>query len=382
MDWSSRFFFTPLPIHTQYFGISIVVCLAQVINCPSSLGSSSCVVAMSSSANTKKDRDARAARRARRSMIRHQEESPDPGGETINPSQEAQSEEGNGEEVDEDDLCPICRVLLYQPVTTTCNHTLCKDCMAAWASVSLAVPMTIVDVDEEPIAFDPVSELTARCPMCRTLTSASINEARASSLKATYPLTWAEREAEDQRLDGPEAGQTIQTLTVYIGNRHRLVTPDEDDLPENQHEWTFFVKPSRTDIIEEIHMLLHPTFRQNHVVRQRPPYEIARLGWGFFTITANVILKAGYSWVSDDAQDSPDGAVKNMLPLEWTLDFDGFGGKGSMGRCRLKVKNDRDWVNVDDDEEGDSREWNRMRRQYERDGRYEPRAEGRRRRGH
>jgi hypothetical protein len=29
--------------------------------------------------------------------------------------------------------------------------------------------------------------------------------------------------------------------------------------------------------------------------------------------------------------------VKASLPLEWTLDFDGFGGKGSMGRCQLKV---------------------------------------------
>lgn len=60
------------------------------------------------------------------------------------------------------------------------------------------------------------------------------------------------------------------------------------------------------------------------------------------TITASVVLKAGYSWVSEDAQDSPNGAVKGSLPLEWTLDFDGFGGKGSMGRCQLKVKNDHE----------------------------------------
>lgn len=85
-----------------------------------------------------------------------------------------------------------------------------------------------------------------------------------------------------------------------------------------------------------------------------------------------MILKAGFSWVSDDAEDSPDGAPKGMLRLEWTLDFSGFGGKGSMGRCRLKVKNDRDWEDVSEEEEQDAAETQRLRRQYERDGRYEP----------
>ena len=83
-------------------------------------------------------------------------------------------------------------------------------------------------------------------------------------------------------------------------------------------------------------------------------------------------MKAGYSWVSDDAQDSPDGAPKGMLPLAWTLDFEGFGGKGSMGRCRLKVKNDRDWEDVSVEEEHDLAETQRRVRQYERDGRFEP----------
>ena len=74
--------------------------------------------------------------------------------------------------------------------------------------------------------------------------------------------------------------------------------------------------------------------------------------------------------MSSDAEDTQDGAPKGMLPLEWTLDFGGFGGTGAMGRCRLKVKNDRGW---EDDEAGrDRREWERVVRQYERDGRYEP----------
>jgi hypothetical protein len=58
-----------------------------------------------------------------------------------------------------------------------------------------------------------------------------------------------------------------------------------------------------------------------------------------------------------------------MLPLEWTLDFDGFGGKGSMGKYRLKVKHDREWEG-DQEEVRDAAEWQRTVRGYQRDGRY------------
>lgn len=59
-----------------------------------------------------------------------------------------------------------------------------------------------------------------------------------------------------------------------------------------------------------------------------------------------------------------------MLPLEWTLDFEGFGGKGSMGRTKLKVKSDRDsWE--DGEGERDEAEWRRSVRGYQRDGRFE-----------
>lgn len=97
---------------------------------------------------------------------------------------------------------------------------------------------------------------------------------------------------------------------------------------------------------------------------------VARIG--YFTIVAGVILKPGYSWVSSDAEDSPDGAANGMLRLEWTLDFSSFGATGAMGRCKLKVKNDRAWQDISDEEERDQAEYQRMARQYQRDGRYEP----------
>lgn len=270
--------------------------------------------------------------------------------------------------IDEDDICPICQLLICNPVTTGCRHTLCKSCMATWADVSVSMPhMTIVSVDEEAVDFDAATGLEAKCPMCRTLTTATQNPERERSLRERYPKAYRDREAEEAAAE--ESSESVQTITVYIGNRHELVTPASED-SHNHHQWTFFVRPSRTDIIEEVHIHLHPTFRPNHIIRTRPPYAVQRLGWGVFSLLADVILKAGYSWVSSDAEDSPDGAAKGMLRLEWMLDFSSFEGTGAMGRCRLKVKSDRDW---DDDEDvRDRRELERVMRQYERDGRYEP----------
>lgn len=276
------------------------------------------------------------------------------------------------ETIDEDDLCPICQQLLHQPVKTTCNHTVsewsrshrsiqicqlqpilssvcggflrppwrssmanillldrCANhaCMAHWTDVSVTSQMSIVDVDEEPVAFDAVAGLEAKCPMCRQQTSAALDAARGNHLDTAYPRTARRRRVEEENdtlSEGREGG--IQTMTVYIGNRHHQIEASD----ANQHDWTFFVRPSRPEMIEEVHIDLHPTFNPPRIIRGRPPYDIRRLGWGTFTITANVMLKAGYSWLSGDAIDSPDGAKKGTLPLEWTLDFSGFGGKGSM----------------------------------------------------
>lgn len=274
----------------------------------------------------------------------------------------------DAESVADDDACPICRLLLCQPVTTHCNHTLCKFCMATWADVSVTMQMQIVDVEEEAVPFDAVSGLQARCPMCRTQTTASLDRARAQDLIDKYPNTYAERQAEEDASGTHSDGGEIQTLTLGIGNQHQRVASETS----NTHQWTFFVRPSRTDIIEEVHIHLHPTFRPSRIIRTRPPYEIKRLGWGFFTIVAYVILKAGYSWVSEDAENSPDGAEKGMLGLEWVLDFDRYGGRGSMGRLKLKVKNQRDWAGVDEEEEENERVWSGMIRQYQRDPLYVP----------
>ena len=278
----------------------------------------------------------------------------------------------NVETANEDDICPICHLLLYRPVTTTCKHTLCESCMSHWASASQTFAMTIVGLDDDPSVDQ--TPLSARCPMCRTPTAASLNTKLHRSLRARYPTLYVTREAEE--LEQPANDTSIKTLTLYIGNTHRLRPrhPDEDYETSNIHEWSFFVRPvSHTHIIEEVQIFLHPTFRPSRIIRTMPPYEIRRLGWGVFTITAHVILRAGYKWVSGEAERAPDGAEKGMLALRWTLDFD---GRGTQGRCRLSVKSEA-WAaeRAEVEERETERERARMRRAYERDGDWMPPTE-------
>lgn len=224
-----------------------------------------------------------------------------------------------------DDQCPMCHLLLYNPVTTTCNHTFCSRCMSHWADVSVTSQMAIVPLSDIPVDLTP-SNVEAKCPMCRTLTSAHPATDLASGLQDKYSAAYAQRRADD---GDEEELATVETITVYIGNKHSLVPAAPGS--GNCHDWTFFVRPSRTDIIQAVRMNLHPTFRPPSVTRQDPPYEIRRLGWGYFAINALVVLKKGWAWLSNDAY----GEEKRALPLDWTLDFE---GEGSMGRCRLKVK--------------------------------------------
>lgn len=158
------------------------------------------------------------------------------------------------ETVKDDDLCPVCHLLLYRPVTTRCNHTLCSSCMARWADVSVTSQMTIVSLDEELDDFASATGVEAKCPMCRTQTSAVMNPQCAEELRQRYPQTYGEREVDEQTTEIDGTGGSVQTLTVYIGNKHQLTRPEPGS--SNMHEWTFFVKPSRTDIVEEVHILL------------------------------------------------------------------------------------------------------------------------------
>ena len=155
--------------------------------------------------------------------------------------------------VDPDDICPICHLLIYKPVRMRCNHTMYESCMARWADVSISAQMTTVGLDDEATIFLP-HEIETRCPMCRTLTSSLPDQARETKLQQAYPPSYQAREAELRGNEEDDMRSTVETLTVYVGNEHNEIRAVEGS--NNKHQWKFFVRPSRLDLIEEIQVLL------------------------------------------------------------------------------------------------------------------------------
>lgn len=166
----------------------------------------------------------------------------------------------NDEQIDHDDNCPICQVLLYHPVKTRCGHTLCEGCMTLWADVSISTQMRIVGLDDEPIALLP-ADIETGCPMCRTPTTATLDRVREAALQRQYPTSYQARHVEEQTAAEADFVDSVETLTLYIGNEHHLIRPDHPH-SANKHQWKFFVRPSRTDLIEEVQMFLVGTAKE------------------------------------------------------------------------------------------------------------------------
>lgn len=157
----------------------------------------------------------------------------------------------------------ICQLLLFTPVRTQCNHLLCASCMAQWADVSSTanIEHSSLDVDLTDFDpnYDPTYDLEANCPMCRTHTAATPDKALARELETRYPNTYAERRVEEQIERGSRVGQDgVEGIMILIGNKHRLERGAEDD---NQHDWTFFVRTSRPELVKEVRIYLVSHYR-------------------------------------------------------------------------------------------------------------------------
>jgi hypothetical protein len=141
--------------------------------------------------------------------------------------------------------------------------------MAQWADVSSttniehsSLDVSLADFDPN---YDPAYDLEADCPMCRTHTTAAPDDALAAQLEAKYPVTYAERRVEEEVERGSRVGQDgVQGSMILIGNKHKLVGNAEDT---NQHDWTFFVRVSRPELVKEVHI---------HLVNP-PPLDIATI---------------------------------------------------------------------------------------------------------
>ena len=162
------------------------------------------------------------------------------------------------EEVAEDDLCPICHLLFYRPVTTLCKHTACEACMARWADISISPEMIFLPItSSEPAEAGSLAD-EVKCPMCRTCTSATLDADKDGLLRVRYPRAYQERQVDAERnaIARPEGeGEgSIETVTLFVGNTHKLRTSREET--PNVHQWSFFVRQSNTEMIEEVRMLL------------------------------------------------------------------------------------------------------------------------------
>lgn len=244
------------------------------------------------------------------------------------PSIESSGRTHQSSKVSEDELCPKCWEIPLQPLNSTCGHSFCACCMTDMDDRDVVLIFEPLELDGHAKGEAMTQNFgTIRlCPVCQVRARFYHDTVREKQLQQAWPLAYAER-AEHGSIADDAAG----IITITIGNWHELVQ-------EHHHRWSFFVKPSRTDIIEEVHMHLHESFPRPHKILKKPPYMIHGKGWGYFTITVNVILKPGFAWVSTNAEKGLDGAPDSLLRLWWTVDFESYKGRGSQGKCRVKVK--------------------------------------------
>jgi len=245
---------------------------------------------------------------------------------TVEPTVEI-STFADDEITDEDDDCVICYQTMYRPATTECGHSACQSCMLHWA-------MTAMEVcnDEVQLPSDfGVDGIRFTCPTCRTYTIAFFDKIRDKELQTRHPQEYASRALEETTSISSDGEFATQNMILLLGNSHRKVEPSISPYSgrTRTHEWTFFIQSSYQDIIEQIQVILHPSFRQDRLVTLREvPFSTTHLGWGYFTVYAGIRLKEGWEWVDEPmAVDLDKTRKKAILPVEWLLDFRGNGSR-------------------------------------------------------
>jgi len=136
----------------------------------------------------------------------------------------------------------------------------------------------------------------------------------AQLLVKLFPSEMQEREKEENEEKEDEMHKVCKK--IYVGNRHEFIQTDTD----NHHKWTFFVDNADSEnediseYVEKIVINLHPTFHPSTITLTKKPYQVARYGWGTFTILAKIYFK--------------DFLKKPPVSFSHYLSF-GFGGEKS-----------------------------------------------------
>jgi phage FluMu protein Com len=127
--------------------------------------------------------------------------------------------------------------------------------MVHWAEVSVTEQFRIVPLDDESTTGTQ-DQIEVKCPMCRTITNSLPDEERENSLRERYPQTYLARKTEEEEQNENPAEEVLM-MALHVGNTHEYKPPARmASDQENVHEWTFFVRPERTDIIDEVRILL------------------------------------------------------------------------------------------------------------------------------
>lgn len=232
----------------------------------------------------------------------------------------------------DDDSCPICHQLLENPASTDCGHTACLVCLLTWIAASKSEPQSL-STSFQISAQLQIDGLWFTCPLCRTETTASLDDARRTQLQERGKQGHINHTAD-----------VLQHMTIQLGNTHKNVPPSISPLSGmiRTHRWAFFLAASQPDIIESVDLLLHESFRNHRFVTLRkPPFTKASLGWGYFRFTFFITLRDGWEWVSPDAVNtlSKNRGPKDRLPVDWSLSFDGGGSQLIMSEQFRKIEN-------------------------------------------
>lgn len=185
-----------------------------------------------------------------------------------------------------DDLeCAICLDMFCEPLRFPCSHAFCRACL--------------------------IQAAHRRCPLCRAewavdfdARTALVDEPLRNLVRRARPEEYAARLA-------AASAMAAKVIRLRIGNRHSFV---ENPKPSksgymNRHRWTMFVElvpdslwPERntSDFVSSVRFKLSPyytawpasdlhSFRVGKDPEVRsPPFEVTRVGWGYFPVTVAI----------------------------------------------------------------------------------------------
>ncbi|KRX00943.1 hypothetical protein PPERSA_09549 [Pseudocohnilembus persalinus] len=181
----------------------------------------------------------------------------------------------------DDYMCPICLNIMVEPIKLVqCTHYLCRRCLRG--------------LDE--------NNVNNKCPMCRQkieikdLINLKIDEKMQKEIKNSCLQEFMEQNQEEIRLK--KIDESFKQVKFLYGNTHEVVEERKQNDP-NINKWKCFIQLADggdiSKYIRKVDFLLHESFAQPLVQVGKPPFQVTRRGWGYFTIVIKIYWK---QWLS------------------------------------------------------------------------------------